>query len=761
MHSQGSRSPHVAPPAGCTKGCSEICEDCSGFDLGPEWDLDAVSAVAAAADMLRDVQAQAADTIRPPEPRLEDRAWLESRLADVAAKIELTLKAQDPAPALERFGERLDNFEARVEAAVDRATAAADRDSLRFIEERVREIDDQFGKVRAQVGRLSTIDARVADIWDHVQLDIPSPTAGLPKLVEAAVSRAIAAANALEAEGADAKADEIDAFARIEDALQRLIERVEAIEVQEVQPSAGHHNTPEDDIELINRAYEEGARALGLILPESAPEPVHRLRALHAAHYAPIGDDASLHALSPALDAAIDRTRHEWPFEAPRETTEPAQSAGEEEPQSAFAAATLDSFKASAMRAKQRAQAMADLLAPRDGEDEGPIFSSQEADDAPEPALPQSPANEPYCVTPPAPAEQSAPARHASASAAAPVPATGSNQEPAEQHQLRASDALRAQPLRPQSLALGESKRSLSQGRWNRGFFASAAALLLCGAAYLTVDRLMDAGEPEARTRTRSLAPQRLPTTGLMQEISGHKFGGPAQLTTPSALTPPEAEDLGTGAEARVASLPATIASASLRHAAANGDAAAEFEIAARFGEGRGVTQDLKQAFHWYQRSATRGFTPAQFRLGAHYERGLGVEKDAERAKVWYRRAAEKGHVKAMHNLAVLLAASNEAADAVRWFREAAERNLPDSQYNLAAFFESGHGVAKNLAEAFKWYSLAARSGDIEAGRRMELVRSQMSRREIMAAEHAVAVWQPTPSAQAANAARGRERAAP
>ncbi len=104
---------------------------------------------------------------------------------------------------------------------------------------------------------------------------------------------------------------------------------------------------------------------------------------------------------------------------------------------------------------------------------------------------------------------------------------------------------------------------------------------------------------------------------------------------------------------------PLTVGPQSLRLAAADGNAAAEFEVATRIAEGKGTTQDPKEALRWYQRSASRGFVQAQYRVGTFYERGLAVERDLPRAMVWYQRAAEQGNVKAMHNLAVLSAGAS------------------------------------------------------------------------------------------------------
>src|SRR4029079_6186410 len=53
---------------------------------------------------------------------------------------------------------------------------------------------------------------------------------------------------------------------------------------------------------------------------------------------------------------------------------------------------------------------------------------------------------------------------------------------------------------------------------------------------------------------------------------------------------------------------PESIGPIDLRQAAANGDARAQFEVAAIYTEGRAVPQDLEQAGTWYERSAAQGF---------------------------------------------------------------------------------------------------------------------------------------------------------
>jgi localization factor PodJL len=197
--------------------------------------------------------------------------------------------------------------------------------------------------------------------------------------------------------------------------------------------------------------------------------------------------------------------------------------------------------------------------------------------------------------------------------------------------------------------------------------------------------------------------------------------------------------------------LPATIGGPTLRAAAANGDAGAAYEVAVRFFEGHGVTQNYAEAAHWFERAAKLGLAPAQFRLGGLYEKGIGVKKNLPVARDLYLAAADKGNAKAMHNLAVLYAEGVDGKPdyraAAQWFRKAADRGVADSQYNLAVLYARGIGVETNMAEAYKWFSLAANEGDKEAAKKRDEVGAHLDQQSLMAARMAVQTWriQPQP----------------
>jgi localization factor PodJL len=88
---------------------------------------------------------------------------------------------------------------------------------------------------------------------------------------------------------------------------------------------------------------------------------------------------------------------------------------------------------------------------------------------------------------------------------------------------------------------------------------------------------------------------------------------------------------------------PDNIGPLELRQAAANGDARAQFEVAAIYTEGRAVPEDLKTAAVWYERSASQGFAPAQYRLGNLYENRQGRRQGPDAGPLWYQQRRRSG----------------------------------------------------------------------------------------------------------------------
>ena len=115
---------------------------------------------------------------------------------------------------------------------------------------------------------------------------------------------------------------------------------------------------------------------------------------------------------------------------------------------------------------------------------------------------------------------------------------------------------------------------------------------------------------------------------------------------------------------------------------AAQGDAAAQFNIGNMFDFGKGVAEDNAQAVYWYNKSAEQGNANAQYALGWMYENGEGVV--------------------------------NDLAMAFKWYKRAAERDNPAAQTNLGWMYENGKGVVTDDVQSVYWYRQAAELGQAE-----------------------------------------------
>jgi localization factor PodJL len=245
---------------------------------------------------------------------------------------------------------------------------------------------------------------------------------------------------------------------------------------------------------------------------------------------------------------------------------------------------------------------------------------------------------------------------------------------------------------------------------------------------------------PAPQSRSQPLSPNAADPTGSLQPPPMPSISAPPSPSNTAAMSAPELS---------IDTLPSAIGGPALRAAAIAGDMSAQYEIAVRFGEGRSVARNERQAAYWLELAAKQGLAPAQFRLGGYYEKGIGVKKDLAAARDLYLAAATKGNAKAMHNLAVLYADGvNGRSDyhtAALWFRKAADRGITDSQYNLAILYARGSGEPQNYAEAYKWFALAAKQGDVEAANKRDDVAEQLDEATLAAADLLVKSWKPEP----------------
>ena len=227
--------------------------------------------------------------------------------------------------------------------------------------------------------------------------------------------------------------------------------------------------------------------------------------------------------------------------------------------------------------------------------------------------------------------------------------------------------------------------------------------------------------------------------------------------TTPTGAISPSSSAAKPPPADLMAAIPAGL-SQPLHDGAVAGDVGAEFELALRLLDGRGVARDPHAAAQWFEQAASRGLPIAEYRLAALYEKGVGVTRDLPLAMGWYVKAATAGNARAMHNLAVMHAEGSiggkpDYATAAEWFRKAGQFGVRDSQFNLGILYARGLGAPLDLGQSWLWFSLAAQQGDADAGHKRDDVAAKMDQAALAAATQALAAFKVTTPAAAANEA--------
>jgi len=109
---------------------------------------------------------------------------------------------------------------------------------------------------------------------------------------------------------------------------------------------------------------------------------------------------------------------------------------------------------------------------------------------------------------------------------------------------------------------------------------------------------------------------------------------------------------------------------------------------------------------------------PAVANCYGSYER-----KNWSAAFVYCSADAEQGDADAQNKLGSLYDAgrgvAKDDAEAVRWYRKAADQGRASAQYNLGVMYDEGEGVTEDDVEAVRWYRKAAAQGDADAKKRV------------------------------------------
>lgn len=124
------------------------------------------------------------------------------------------------------------------------------------------------------------------------------------------------------------------------------------------------------------------------------------------------------------------------------------------------------------------------------------------------------------------------------------------------------------------------------------------------------------------------------------------------------------------------------------RRMAGDGNPIAQFELAKRLRDGKGVEPDAKEAARLFELAAAQGHTQAQHEIGQCYESGRGVGKSDARAAYWYGLAIERGSTWTYPLLARLYAegcgVSRDVDRATAMLQYASREGIPGAAEALA-----------------------------------------------------------------------------
>ncbi len=301
-----------------------------------------------------------------------------------------------------------------------------------------------------------------------------------------------------------------------------------------------------------------------------------------------------------------------------------------------------------------------------------------------------------------------------------------------------------------------ERARALYSSHRRSVLFAAAFAIVAMAAMRLIAVHAPFVEKSELNEQSAKTAEARKPGDVVLAPAPGMRRVD----TTPTASIGPVSDagkassPNGTIGQELSASISAVLP-APLRDAVDAGSPAAQYELAQRLFEGRGLPQDQQAAALWFQRAASSGLAPAEFRLGTLYSKGAGVQRDAAAAKLWYAKAAEAGNARAAHNLAVMYAEpvgeTPDYVEAAKWFRKAAELGVRDSEFNLAILYARGLGVDRDFRKSWLWFSLAAAQGDPDAAKKRDEIAARMAPDALAAAADDLAKFKVSKSDPATN----------
>ena len=183
------------------------------------------------------------------------------------------------------------------------------------------------------------------------------------------------------------------------------------------------------------------------------------------------------------------------------------------------------------------------------------------------------------------------------------------------------------------------------------------------------------------------------------------------------------------------------------------GDAEAQYHVGMMYNNGIGTQQDPKQAFGWFEKSASSDDPLGAYKLGCYYAGQFAgvVKTDPDEALKYKLVAAKAGYSLAQHDVAVIYSRQGNSEEAVKWLKLAGDQGYDSSLYGLSSSYHDGKGVPQDLSLALVYFKLAMMTSETELTESTKAVLDEMIARmsdaELEKAQKMVSEWKPQPTA--------------
>lgn len=189
----------------------------------------------------------------PPQPLLvtvdppAERAWLEGRFNDIATRISEMMVANGAG-----LGARFDSLEGRIDAAMTTVTSQATTgsDTLKQIETHIAEIDDHVDYIRSELMRLDGVEAQIRALMERQKSEaaarLQAPAAAESSSDAAVTPQLTALLQRLMAERRNTEEHTVTMLDTLQQAMIRVLDRMDAIETAQTEHPALQHNNNSD-----------------------------------------------------------------------------------------------------------------------------------------------------------------------------------------------------------------------------------------------------------------------------------------------------------------------------------------------------------------------------------------------------------------------------------------------------------------------------------------------------------------------------------